>query len=145
MKLAMLPIENERAARKRPSCHAQPRLDLSRLESPRLDAESLARFRVRFQQLVERGFGIFGNDEPFFLWTRLHGFALRFFAFRHCRGTLKLIPAPGVGPGRPCHRPRGCKPRAFACFATQGSRGRAINCSSGPTTAASRVLPRNPT
>jgi hypothetical protein len=82
------------------------------------------------QQLIEGGFRIVGDDEAFFFRAAFRTFARFLRAFRHVVPLrqvpeVKLIPAPGIEPGWPCQRPRGCKPRTSASFRHAGIEGRA--------------------
>jgi hypothetical protein len=100
--------------------------------SPPAKTGGFSAFAVRFlaKQAVESAFRVLGNDQTFFLRPALARFALAFQRFSHWIPTnrslvVKLVPAPGIGPGRLCHQPRGCKPRTSASFVTQGPNRRA--------------------
>jgi hypothetical protein len=85
----------------------------------------VASFLRRPEQPRQRGFRVFGDDQALLFGAALLVF-LRLLFFGHAKilasGTVfgKVVPTPGIGPGRELSLPRGCKPRTAANYVTWG-------------------------
>src|SRR3954454_17606205 len=80
------------------------------------------------QELVQRGLRVFGDPQHFCGPSSL-AFTFRRSLLGHWPLNDKMVPAPGIEPGWPCQRPRGCKPRTSASFRHAGTDGRSITAS----------------
>ena len=91
---------------------------------------SFARQRVglglRFEEPRQRGFGVFPNDQAFFFWAALHGFALRFWLFWHLALEYKECPGRGSDPDD-----LGWSPACKAGLSTSSSTGANVAGGSG--------------